>query len=106
MTKLLKGAIAQLQTLPSDEQDAIARINMIYLHIVRLKRLQRRLSKKKKGGYFGVKLGKITIAVAPNYTSQNCSQCGKTVKKSLSMRTHICSCGCQLDRDENAAINA
>jgi hypothetical protein len=33
--------------------------------------------------YFGVKFGKITIAVAPNYTSQNCSNCGETVKKSL-----------------------
>ncbi|MFM6060714.1 MAG: zinc ribbon domain-containing protein, partial [Microcystis aeruginosa] len=27
------------------------------------------------------------------------------VKKTLSIRTHICSCGCVLDRDENAAIN-
>jgi putative transposase len=32
--------------------------------------------------YFGVKFGNITIAVAPNYTSQNCSNCGETVKKS------------------------
>jgi putative transposase len=55
--------------------------------------------------YFGVTFGKITIAVPPQYTSQDCSQCGKTVKKSLSTRTHVCSCGCQLDRDENAAIN-
>ena len=54
--------------------------------------------------YFGVKFGKITIAVTPNYTSQNCSHCGKTVKKSLSTRTHKCKCGCILDRDENAAI--
>ncbi len=55
--------------------------------------------------YFGVKFGKITIAVPPNYTSQNCSNCGETVKKSLSTRTHQCKCGCVLDRDENAAIN-
>jgi putative transposase len=55
--------------------------------------------------YFGAKFGKITIAVAPNYTSQNCSNCGETVKKSLSTRTHQCKCGCALDRDENAAIN-
>jgi len=27
------------------------------------------------------------------------------VKKSLSVRTHICKCGCVLDRDHNAAIN-
>jgi putative transposase len=55
--------------------------------------------------YFGVKFGKITIAVPPNYTSQNCSNCGEVVKKSLSTRTHQCKCGCVLDRDENVAIN-
>jgi len=55
--------------------------------------------------YFGTKYGRITIAVAPNYTSQNCSSCGAIVKKSLSQRTHICQCGCQLDRDHNAALN-
>ena len=27
------------------------------------------------------------------------------MKKSLSTRTHICRCGCELDRDHNAAIN-
>ncbi len=55
--------------------------------------------------YFGDKFGKITIAVPPQYTSQNCSQCGKRVQKSLSTRTHQCRCGCVLDRDENAALN-
>ena len=55
--------------------------------------------------YFGVKLGKVTIAVNPAYTSQKCSSCGSVVKKSLSMRTHACQCGFVLDRDWNAAIN-
>jgi putative transposase len=55
--------------------------------------------------HFGVKLGKITIAVNPAYTSQACSSCGTLVKKSLSMRTHVCNCGFVLDRDWNAAIN-
>jgi len=55
--------------------------------------------------YFGVKLGKVTIAVNPAYTSQQCSNCGAVVKKSLSVRTHVCSCGFVLDRDWNAAIN-
>ncbi|NEQ12199.1 MAG: transposase, partial [Moorea sp. SIO4E2] len=55
--------------------------------------------------YFGDKFGRITVAVNPAYTSQNCSNCGKVVKKSLSTRTHVCKCGCQLDRDHNAAIN-
>ncbi|NEP37230.1 MULTISPECIES: transposase [unclassified Moorena] len=55
--------------------------------------------------HFGTKFGKITVAVNPAYTSQNCSNCSEVVKKSLSTRTHICQCGCQLDRDHNAAIN-
>src|SRR6266513_5425644 len=46
------------------------------------------------------------IAVAPQFTSQACSACGTLVKKSLSMRTHICHrCGVVLDRDHNAALN-
>ena len=46
------------------------------------------------------------IAVAPHFTSQECSACGAMVKKSLSVRTHICtSCGVILDRDHNAALN-
>ncbi|NET67067.1 MAG: transposase [Moorea sp. SIO1G6] len=55
--------------------------------------------------HFGTKFGKVTVAVNPAYTSQNCSDCGEVVKKSLSTRTHTCKCGCQLDRDQNAAIN-
>ncbi|NEQ11449.1 MULTISPECIES: transposase [unclassified Moorena] len=55
--------------------------------------------------HFGTKFGKVTVAVNPAYTSQNCSSCGEEVKKSLSTRTHACKCGCQLDRDHNAAIN-
>ena len=55
--------------------------------------------------YFGVRHGRITVAVNPAYTSQQCSNCGNQVKKSLSMRTHACKCGFVLDRDWNAAIN-
>jgi putative transposase len=55
--------------------------------------------------HFGVKFGKITIAINPAYTSQKCSCCGAIVKKSLSIRTHICQCGFILDRDWNAALN-
>jgi putative transposase len=55
--------------------------------------------------YFGKVFGKTVVAVAPQYTSQDCSACGNTVKKSLSVRTHICSCGTILDRDHNAALN-
>jgi putative transposase len=56
--------------------------------------------------YFGHKYGKVTVAVPPHNTSQNCSSCGKKVKKSLSTRTHVCPhCGYVADRDMNAAIN-
>jgi putative transposase len=55
--------------------------------------------------YFGKIYGKTVIAVAPQYTSQDCSTCGNTVKKSLSIRTHIGGCGAVLDRDRNAALN-
>jgi putative transposase len=55
--------------------------------------------------YLGKVYGKTVVAVAPQYTSQDCSICGNTVKKALSVRTHICRCGTVLDRDHNAALN-
>ena len=56
--------------------------------------------------YFGFKYGKATVAVPPHNTSQNCSNCGQKVPKSLSTRTHVCPhCGYVEDRDINAAIN-
>ena len=55
--------------------------------------------------YFGKVYGKTVVAVAPGYTSQDCSSCGNRVQKSLSVRTHICLCGAVLDRDHNAALN-
>ncbi|WP_396134277.1 RNA-guided endonuclease InsQ/TnpB family protein [Chamaesiphon sp. VAR_48_metabat_135_sub] len=54
---------------------------------------------------FGRIFGRITVAVNPAYTSQECSSCGVIVKKSLSTRTHSCQCGCELGRDHNAALN-
>jgi putative transposase len=55
--------------------------------------------------YFGKVFKRVTVAVNPSYTSQECSSCGVIVKKSLSTRTHVCQCGCKLDRDHNAGIN-
>ncbi len=55
--------------------------------------------------YFGKVYGKTVVAVAPQYTSSYCSSCGNRVQKSLSIRTHVCSCGTVLDRDYNAALN-
>lgn len=49
--------------------------------------------------------GKL-VRVKPHYTTQDCSCCQNRVKKSLSVRTHVCTkCGTILDRDHNAAIN-
>jgi len=56
--------------------------------------------------HYGALHGIPVVAVAPQFTSQDCSDCGATVKKSLSVRTHVCpSCGLVLDRDHNAALN-
>ncbi len=56
--------------------------------------------------YYGALHAISVIAVAPQWTSQECSECGTIVKKSLSVRTHICTrCGVVLDRDHNAALN-
>jgi len=56
--------------------------------------------------YYGTVQNVPVIAVAPNFTSQDCSACGTRVKKSLSVRTHVChSCGVAMDRDHNAALN-
>ena len=48
----------------------------------------------------------VTVAVPPQYTSQDCSGCGERVKKTLSERTHQClKCGLKMHRDHNAAQN-
>lgn len=49
--------------------------------------------------------GRRVLLVDPRSTSQRCSQCGAIVQKALSERWHSCSCGCELDRDHNAARN-
>lgn len=55
--------------------------------------------------YYGSVFGRPVVKVPPQYTSQDCSSCGRRVQKSLSERTHACQCGCVLDRDHNAAKN-
>lgn len=53
-----------------------------------------------------VKRGKVAVGEDPNGTSQDCSSCGETVKKTLAERVHSCpNCGINIDRDLNAAIN-
>lgn len=56
--------------------------------------------------YYGKIWNKVVVAVSPNYTSQDCSNCGQRAKKSLSTRTHSCAnCGVEICRDTNAALN-
>jgi putative transposase len=50
--------------------------------------------------------GRHVIANPPAYTRQDGSGCGERVRKSMSVRTQVCSCGGLVpDRDENAAPN-
>jgi putative transposase len=50
--------------------------------------------------------GLTTIAVNPRGTTQDCSNCGQKVPKTIRDRWHSCPhCGLELDRDHNAAIN-
>jgi len=50
--------------------------------------------------------GRRVVKVSAAYTSQDCSQCGNRVRKSLSQREHRCiGCGFVAHRDHNAAIN-
>ncbi len=49
--------------------------------------------------------GRVLAFVDPKYTSQVCSNCGIVQSKTLEERWHSCVCGCELDRDTNAARN-
>jgi len=56
--------------------------------------------------YYGKVWSKAVVAVNPAFTSQDCHNCGHRSQKSLSTRTHKCpSCGIELCRDTNAALN-
>jgi putative transposase len=55
--------------------------------------------------YKAEEAGKWGIPVAPGFTTQICSGCGRVRRKPLSERVHRCSCGLLMSRDQNAAIN-
>lgn len=59
------------------------------------------LTLKSKAESAGVSI----VEVNARGTSQECSGCGRVVRKDLSQRWHSCECGCSLHRDENAARN-
>jgi len=55
--------------------------------------------------YKAEEAGRTLIKVNPRGTTQECSACGQTVPKDLSVKVHSCDCGLCLGRDHNAAIN-
>jgi putative transposase len=55
--------------------------------------------------YKAEEAGRTFVKVDPRGTSQECSSCGVLVLKDLSVRTHVCTCGLSMDRDQNAARN-
>ena len=56
--------------------------------------------------YKAEKAGRAVLFVNPRGTTQECSGCGETVSKDLSVRVHDCPhCGLKLDRDLNASLN-
>jgi len=49
--------------------------------------------------------GRVVIKVNPAYTSQDCSECGHRVRKTLATREHRCiNCGFVAHRDHNSAL--
>lgn len=92
--------------------DLIAYENLKINFLVKNRKLAKSISDASWGrflkwvNYYGALHAIPVIAVDPAFTSQDCSACGTRIKKSLSVRTHICfGCGLVLDRDHNAAIN-
>jgi putative transposase len=92
--------------------DLIAFEDLKIANMVRNRRLSKSISDVSWGKflhlvkYYATMHDIPCIAVEPAFTTQNCSQCNTVVKKSLSVRTHLCPCcGIVLDRDHNAALN-
>ncbi len=92
--------------------DLIAYENLKICNLVRNHRLAKSMSDASWGRFclwlthYGTMHDVPVIAVEPVFTSQDCSDCGTRVKKSLSVRTHSCTgCGLVLDRDHNVARN-
>ncbi len=92
--------------------DLIAYEDLQIANLVKNHRLAKSISDASWGrfllwvNYYGAVHDIPIKAVAPQFTTQDCSGCSKRVYKSLSARTHVCPhCGLVLDRDHNAAKN-
>ena len=107
-----KDFAVQLARCVVQSNDLVAYEDLLIANMVKNSKLSKSISDAAWSNfrdwleYFGEVFGVVTVAVPPQYTSQNCSNCRKVVKKSLSQRTHRCpDCGYVQDRDWNAARN-
>ncbi len=120
--KMLAKAHARVKNLRSDHHHKVAlklvhRYGLIAVERLGIKnmlkndRLARAISDVAWGNFLltlrskAESAGVAFVEVNARGTSQECSECGQVVPKDLSQRWHSCSCGCSLDRDENAARN-
>ena len=55
--------------------------------------------------YKAMHIGRLVIRVDPRNSTKECSNCGQLQDIKLFQRRYICSCGLNIDRDLNSAIN-
>ena len=96
----------------ADKYDTVYVEDLKIRNMVKNRKLAKSISDAGWGRFIGMvaykaeSAGGQVIYVNPRNTTQNCSQCGEHVKKTLSDRIHECpSCGLVMDRDLNASKN-
>jgi len=92
--------------------DEIAVEDLRIKNLIRNPHLAKSISDAGWGSFLSILTSKAENAgrrverVNPAFSSQDCSQCGERVRKSLAVRQHVCLvCGFVASRDHNAAIN-
>jgi putative transposase len=112
-----KLANSRLDFLHKTSSSLVRKYSVISLENLNVKGMvQERFGKQINDAGWGMLAGMLcykaagagckVVFVNPKGTTQNCSQCGAVVPKTLADRVHSCpSCGLTLDRDLNAALN-
>jgi len=91
--------------------DAVFVEDLDVAHFLRFSQYRRSVSDAGWGGllskleYKAASAGIRFEKIPPEWTSQDCSACGREVPKTLDEGKHRCGCGVVLDRDLNAAKN-